>query len=71
MIQRADIQGPFITPPEHQHKRGGPSYAVTEDYVLVSEGGSITAFRWPSKGSFEPWNREPKLGRRVGRAVIK
>lgn len=71
MIQRADIHGPFITPPEHQHKRSGPSFACTEDYIIKSAGGAYTAFRWPSKGSFEPWNRELKLGRRVGRVVIK
>lgn len=71
VIQRADIQGPFITPPEHKHKRSGPSFACTEDYIIKSAGGAFTAFRWPSKGSFEPWNREPKLGRQVGPAGIK
>lgn len=70
-VNKSDIQGPFIKPPENAHMRDGYSYACTEDYILVSKGGAVVAYQWPAReGEFAPWNGTPKLGRRAGVVTI-
>jgi len=70
-VNRSDIQGPFVTPPETAHMRGAAAYACTEDYILVSEAGEVMAHAWPARGEFEPQNGTPKLGRKVGTVTIR
>jgi len=69
-INKSDIQGPFVCPPELAGTPQATSFACTEDYILGSRGGEITAYHWPKRGEFSPANQAPKLGRRAGNVAL-
>jgi len=77
-IRAEDIQGPFATPVYDQGQMVQRSYACTEDYILVrtsdssDRSESLEAYYWPTGDApFEPWGTAPRLGRRVGPAIIE
>lgn len=67
--------GPFFTPPECAGQIVARSYAVFhapfEDGILEriydasDRSEKLTAYQFPTRGEFEPWNGAPKLGRRM------
>lgn len=63
----------FITPPENQGQIVGVSYGCSTDYIYERRYDksdrtfTITAYAHPRQEcDFEPWNKAPALGRRVG-----
>lgn len=75
-VNKSDIQGGFLTPPENAGQIVEVSYACTEDYILErtwdrSDGSAqIVAYHYPASGAedggIEPWQAVPTLGRRAG-----
>lgn len=72
LIKKANLQGPFITPPECQGQMVTRSFACTEDYIIAhtcdqsDRTDKVEAYHWPAKGEFSPQNQSPKLGRLAG-----
>ena len=77
LIDKNDLQGPFLTPPVNGGQIVETSYACTEDYILErtfdrsDRSEKIVAYHWPASGApFDPWNGVPETGRRAGSAVL-
>lgn len=76
-ICKEDILSGFIVPPENRGQIVTTSYACTEECILKKTFDAsdhtekIVAYSRPaSSDEYEPQNRSPKLGRRLGAAVI-
>lgn len=76
-INKSELQGDFITPPEFQGQICETSYSCTENYIIEywydksDDETETIAFHWPKKEMhFTPWNGKPLLGRRAGKAEI-
>lgn len=76
-IHKADIQGPFVVPPECAGQMVSRSYACTETAILErrydrsSRTETIEAYRWPAgDAGFDPQNGTPELGESLGLVEI-
>ena len=74
-ICSSELITPWTTPPECGGQIVEHSYARTESLVLHrihdrSDGQITISAHTPGRGSYEPQNREPKLGRKVGFVTI-